>query len=114
MGSLTPGTTYIYERDGETVYAREAGAAPDTRQEVGWDYDDPQYGHKRSQSIHGPHDSRTADGRPLMDHIKESKLWGEIHRAAKTNPSLHEALERVKVIYYLSKEYEDRHGNRKT
>ena len=25
MGTLTPGTTYIYERSGNTVYAREAG-----------------------------------------------------------------------------------------
>jgi hypothetical protein len=34
----------------------------------------------------------------------DSKLWGNIHRAAKTNPSLQEALERVKLIYHLSKE----------
>lgn len=109
MGSLTPGATYIYERDGKTVCAREVGAAPDTRQEVGWDYDDPQYGHKRSQSMHGPHGTGS-----LHDSIMESKLWGEIKRAAIANPTLHEALERVKVLYYLSKEYEDRHGNRKT
>jgi hypothetical protein len=25
MGSLTPGATYIYERDGDKVYARESG-----------------------------------------------------------------------------------------
>jgi hypothetical protein len=25
MGTLTPGATYIYERDGNTVYARETG-----------------------------------------------------------------------------------------
>jgi hypothetical protein len=49
-------------------------------------------------------DSRTSDGRPLRDHIMDSKLWGNIHRAAKTNPSLQEALERVKLIYHLSKE----------
>jgi hypothetical protein len=34
----------------------------------------------------------------------ESKLWGDIHRAAKTNPTLQEALERVKILYYLSKD----------
>jgi hypothetical protein len=25
MGTLTPGATYIYERNGEEIYAREAG-----------------------------------------------------------------------------------------
>jgi hypothetical protein len=33
----------------------------------------------------------------------EQKLWGQIHRAAKTNPAIQDALEQVKVIYYLSK-----------
>jgi hypothetical protein len=33
----------------------------------------------------------------------DSKLWGEIHRAARTNPTLQEALDRVKIIYELSK-----------
>jgi predicted translin family RNA/ssDNA-binding protein len=40
----------------------------------------------------------------LIDEIRENQLWGNIHRAALTNPALQEALERVKVIYYLSKE----------
>ena len=48
-------------------------------------------------------DSRTPDGRPLHDHIMEDKLWGDIRRAAKTNPALHDALERAIVIYQLSK-----------
>ena len=39
MGQLKPGATYIYERDKETVYAREFGADPMTRQVVGWNYD---------------------------------------------------------------------------
>ena len=39
MGTLTPGATYIYERNGDTVYAREFGADPSTRKEIGWDYD---------------------------------------------------------------------------
>ena len=49
-------------------------------------------------------DTRTSDGRPLREHITEDKLWGEIRRAAKTNSALHEALERAKIIYHLSKE----------
>ena len=40
----------------------------------------------------------------LIDEIRENQLWGDIHRAALTNPTLQEALDRVKVIYYLSKE----------
>jgi hypothetical protein len=39
MGSLKPGATYIYERNKDTVYAREFGADPNTRQVVGWKYD---------------------------------------------------------------------------
>jgi hypothetical protein len=50
----------------------------------------------------------------LHEEIMESKLWGDIHRAAKTNPTLQEALERVKVTYYLTADYEKRYGNRKT
>lgn len=85
MGSLKPNTTYIYERADGVVYAREFGKTE--RTEVGWDYD-----------------SRTPDGRPLRDHMLEDKLWGDIRRAAKTNASLQEALDRVKLLYHLSKE----------
>jgi hypothetical protein len=84
MGSLKPGATLIYERVDGVVYAREAGKIE--RTEVGWNYD-----------------SRTSDGRPLHDHIMDSKLWGNIHRAAKSNPLLQDALDRAKIIYELSK-----------
>jgi hypothetical protein len=86
MGQLKPAVTLIYERDGDTVYAREAGADPATRTEVGHEYD-----------------CRTSDGRPLWEQIKEAKLWGDIHRAAPTNPTLQDALERVIMIYHLTK-----------
>ena len=49
----------------------------------------------------------------MRDQIRESQLWGNIHRAAKINPTLQEAIERVKVTYYLTKDYEERYGNRK-
>ena len=87
MGKLKPDAIYVYERVDGVTYAREFGADPATRIEVGWDYD-----------------SRTVDGRPLHDHLMESKLWGDIHTAAKKNPTLQQALDRVKIIYYLSKE----------
>ena len=79
MGSLKPGATYIYERDGDTVYAREHGAAPSTRQEIGRDYN-------------------------LHDRMMEDKLWGDIRREAKTNPTLQKALDRAIMIYKLSKD----------
>jgi hypothetical protein len=50
----------------------------------------------------------------LHDQLMEDKLWGNIRRAAKTDSTLQEALERVKVTYYLTKDYEERYGNRKT
>jgi hypothetical protein len=87
MGSLKPGATYVYEKVDGVTYARETGAAPDTRQAVGWDYD-----------------PRTSDDRPLHDHLMEDKLWGDIRREAKTNPALQAAMERVKILYYLSKQ----------
>ena len=87
VGRLEPGATYVYERADGVVYARRIGDPPDRRFEIGRSYD-----------------SRTSDGRPLHDHIMDLKLWGEIHRAAKTNPALQDALDRVKVIYELSKQ----------
>jgi hypothetical protein len=85
MGTLKPGATYIYERADGVVYAREFGKTE--RREIGWNYD-----------------SRTSDGRPLVDHIQESKLWGEIFREAKTNIALQKALDNAILIYRLSKD----------
>ena len=82
MGSLTPGATYIYERNGDTVFRREFGATE--REVVGYDH-------------------RTPDGRPLVDHMQEDKLWGNIRQAAKSNPALQDAIDRVIIIYKLSK-----------
>jgi hypothetical protein len=88
MGTLKPGATYVYENADGITYAREFGADPSTRKEIGWDYD-----------------PRTSDGRPLIDHLMDDKLWGEIRRASRTNTVLHEALERAKIIYHLSKDH---------
>lgn len=89
MGSLTPGATYIYERSGEEIYAREVGKTE--RKLIGYQYENKI-------------DPRTNDGRPLYEHIKEDKLWGDIRRAAKTNEALQSALDRVILLYHLSKE----------
>jgi hypothetical protein len=88
MGNLKPGATYIYERVGGTVYQREMGSNPLSREAVGWDYD-----------------PRTEDGRPLIDHMRDSKLWGDIRRAASEDSHLQDLLDRVKVYYTLK--YQD-------
>jgi hypothetical protein len=82
MGNLKPGADIIYESPdhGETIYARYAGEQE--RWLVG-------------QSV---------NAKNRVDSIKEERLWGEIRRAAKTDPALQDALDRVIIIYELSRE----------
>lgn len=89
MGSLKPGATYIYERQGGNVYAREFGADPSTRVVVGYDW----------ESDNNPARVRGT----TRDQVLENQLWHEIRQAAETNEALQQALERVKLIYHLSK-----------
>jgi hypothetical protein len=87
MGSLTPNVKLIYERVGGTVYAREQGSTE--RTVVGYDYHrDP------------------LDHRNYMSTPSESQLWHDIRQAALDNKELENALERVKILYYLSKDKE--------
>ncbi len=82
MGSLTPGAKLIYERVGDTVYAREEGSTE--RIVVGYDYHrDP------------------LDHRNYMSSPKDAQLWHDIRQAALADKELQEALDRVKVLYYL-------------
>ena len=90
MGTLKPGVTYVYERNGDEVYAREFGEKDRTL--IGYKYE-----------MENKPDPRTNDGRPLVDLIREEKLWGQIRQAARTNPTLQDALERAIMIYQLSK-----------
>ena len=91
MGNLKPGATYIYERNGDEVYAREFGEK--TRTLIGYKYE-----------MQNKPDPRTNDGRPLREHIMEDKMWGEIRREARTNITLQKALDRAIMIYRLSKD----------
>ena len=81
MGSLKPGATYVYESPdgGETVYAREAGSTER---------------HMIGQSIKGA---------GLVKDLEQDRLWGNIRRAAETNTTLQDALDRAILIYNLSK-----------
>lgn len=91
MGTLKPGATYIYERNGDEVYAREFGEKDRTL--IGYKYE-----------MENKPDPRTNDGRPLREHIMEDKMWGEIRREARTNITLQKALDRAIMIYRLSKD----------
>ena len=81
MGNLKPGATYVYEKADGVTYAREMNAHPGDRIAIGWDYD---YKHKHEVT-------------------ERMKLWGEIHHAAKTNPALQDAIERVIMLYELQR-----------
>jgi len=82
MSQLEPGATYIYERSNGIVYARKFNDHPDQRFEIGRDYE---------QDVQ-------------FKDLHEAQLWGEIHCAAKNNPALQDALDRVKLIHALSKQ----------
>lgn len=90
MGSLTPGATYIYERVNNTVYAREQGSTE--RRIIGYDY-------KTGELVNTPTED-TFLGLPMS----EVMLMAVIMQEAKTNEVLRSELERVKILYHLSKE----------
>lgn len=79
MGTLTPGATLIYENSEGVIYARESGGTE--RFIVGM----------------------TLEAQQRLEGIRENQLWHDIREAAENNPALHDALERAKVIYYLSR-----------
>ena len=90
MGNLKPGATYIYERQGGTVYAREMGSDPNTRITIGYDW----------ELDNNPARVRGAS----LDSIRENQYWHTILIEAKSNPLLQDAIDRVKILYELSKE----------
>ena len=91
MGTLTPGATYIYERNGDTVYAREFGADPSTRKEIGWNYDPNNLDHLERQE--------------RLNTLRDAQLWHKIRLAARDNVTLQDALDRVIELYHLSKDH---------
>jgi hypothetical protein len=90
MGTLTPGATYIYERNGDTIYAREFGADPSTRKEIGWDFD--------------PNNPSRYERQEMLNALRNDQLWHKIRLAARDNVTLQDALDRVIELYHLSKD----------
>lgn len=82
MGQLIPNVDITYETENGITYANQVGSS--TRTEVGYQFD-----------------SRTDDGRPLIEHIQDAQLWGNIRRKAKTHIGLQAELERVIMFYNL-------------
>lgn len=85
MASPDPPRTVIHESPdhGETVYGRYEGTTG--RWLV----------------------SRSLNASSNLESIRESKLWGDIQRAAQTNKTLQTALEHAIMIYHLSKDKEN-------
>ena len=71
--------TYIYESPdgGDTVYRRRMGGT--------------------QRELHSISDKR----RDLLDDLKKNKLWGDIHRAAQSDPVLQDMLERIEIYHRL-------------
>lgn len=90
MGQLKPGATYIYERQGGTVYAREHGADANTRVAIGWDWE--------------PEDNPARVRGAMRESVEQNQLWYKIRQEAETNPTLQQALDRVILLYKLSKD----------
>jgi hypothetical protein len=80
MSQLEPGATYVYEREGSRIYARRVGST-----------------------------ERTLIGEDFLEDIQARRTalaqeWEPIVFAAEQNPALQEAIERVKILYELTKQ----------
>lgn len=90
MGSLVPGQKIIYERLGNTVYAR---------------YRDPPY-NKRPRWVVGYHNpiNNEYNGEPLTESMNaELEEWLDIKETAKKNKTLQKQLDKMLEIYYIVK-----------
>ena len=79
VSKMTEAVIYESPDGGETIYVREQGST--------------------QRRLH----SESPRAIDLKTQIMEDKLWGNIRRAAKTNPTLKRALDEAILIYNLSK-----------
>ena len=80
MSQLEPGAAYVYEREGGRIYARRVGTT-----------------------------ERILIGEDFLEDIQArrtalAKEWEPIVLAAEQNPALQEAIDRVKILYALTRE----------
>lgn len=83
MGSLKPGATYIYERAGGIIYAREFGETK--RRVVGYE---------------GSDDTVSASSKRLISEMNE------VLKMCETDPAMKAMLEQLFVMYNLKKSHE--------
>jgi hypothetical protein len=79
VNKITEAVIYESPDGGETIYVREHGST--------------------QRKLH----SESPRAINLREQLKEDQLWGNIRRAAKTNPALKQALDEAILIYTLSK-----------
>lgn len=79
VSKITEAVIYESPDGGETIYVRESGSS------------------QRQLHVQSPR------AISIMDQLAEDKLWGQIRRSAKTNPTLKQALDEAVLIYTLSK-----------
>ena len=79
VSKITEAVIYESPDGGETIYVRENGS--------------------NQRQLH----SQSPRAVDLHEQIKEDKLWGNIRRAAKTNPTLKQALDEAVTIYQFAK-----------
>lgn len=77
--NITEAVIYESPDGGQTVYVRKPGES-----------------HRELHSM-------SEEKKELIAKLAEDKLWGDIRRMAKTNPTLQRALDEAVMIYNLSK-----------
>lgn len=81
VSKITEAVIYESPDGGKTVYVRNPGEPAQNRR-LHWE---------------------SPEAVDLRTQIEENKLWGNIRRSAKTNPTLKQALDEAILIYTLSK-----------
>ena len=81
--NIKPDVTYIYERNGEEIYVREFG--------------------KSERTMIGKHIDPFNEN--LNINYELENTWKDILKESRTNPTLQQAMERVKILYHLSKDH---------
>lgn len=82
MGTLRPNAEYEYWTIDGVTYSKDKQTLQE--EAIGWEYD-----------------PRTEDGKPLIDHLRDNRLWGDIRRKAEDDPQLQDLLDRAKIYYTL-------------